>query len=41
MATPYQPDVEAVGDSVFLTAMVSLIPLLVVFVFLGDRKSVV
>jgi lactate permease len=39
MATPYQPDIEAVGGSVFLTAMVSLIPLLVVFVFLGILKT--
>ena len=39
MATPYQPDVQAVGDSVFLTAMVSIIPLLVVFVFLGVLKT--
>ena len=39
MATPYQPDIEAVGDSVFLTAMVSIIPLLVVFVFLGVLKT--
>ncbi|HEY5788275.1 MAG TPA: L-lactate permease, partial [Microlunatus sp.] len=39
MATPYQPDIEAVGDSIFLTAMVSIIPLLVVFVFLGILKT--
>jgi lactate permease len=39
MATPYQPDIQAVGDSVFLTAMVSIIPLLVVFVFLGVLKT--
>ncbi len=39
MATPYQPDVTAVGDSLFLTAMVSIIPLLVVFVFLGVLKT--
>ena len=39
MATPYQPDVQAVGDSIFLTAMVSIIPLLVVFVFLGVLKT--
>ena len=38
MATPYQPDIEAVGDSIFLTAMVSIIPLLVVFVLLGFLK---
>jgi lactate permease len=39
MATPYTPDVTAVGDSLFLTAMVSIIPLLVVFVFLGILKT--
>jgi lactate permease len=39
MAIPYQPDVQAVGDSIFLTAMVSIIPLLVVFVFLGVLKT--
>jgi hypothetical protein len=39
MATPYQPDITAVGDSVFLTAMVSIIPLAVVFIFLGILKS--
>ena len=39
MATPYQPDIEAVGDSIFLTAMVSIIPLLVVFIFLGVLKT--
>ncbi len=39
MATPYQPDIDAVGGSIFLTAMVSLIPLLVVFVFLGVLKT--
>ena len=39
MAIPYQPDVEAVGGSIFLTAMVSIIPLLVVFVFLGVLKT--
>ena len=39
MATPYQPDIQAVGDSIFLTAMVSLIPLLVVFIFLGVLKT--
>jgi lactate permease len=39
MATPYQPDVQAVGDSLFLTAMVSIVPLLVVFVFLGVLKT--
>lgn len=37
--TPYQPDVEAVGGSLFATAMVSTIPLLVVFVFLGLLKT--
>ena len=39
MATPYQPDITAVGDSVFLTAMVSIIPLAVVFIFLGVLKT--
>src|SRR6478609_9297971 len=39
MTTPYQPDVQAVGDSLFLTAMVSIVPLLVVFVFLGVLKT--
>jgi len=39
LATPYQPDVQAVGDSLFLTAMVSIVPLLVVFVFLGVLKT--
>ena len=39
MATPYQPDVTAVGDSLFLTAMVSIIPLAVVFIFLGLLKT--
>jgi lactate permease len=38
MATPYQPDVESVGGSVFLTAMVSMLPLLVVFLCLGVFK---
>ena len=37
--TPYQPDVDAVGGSLFATAMVSLVPLLVVFVFLGLLKT--
>jgi lactate permease len=37
--TPYQPDVDAVGGSLFATAMVSTIPLLVVFVFLGLLKT--
>ena len=36
--TPYEPDITAVGGSLFLTAMVSLIPLLVVFVMLGLLK---
>jgi lactate permease len=39
MATPYTPDVTAVGDSLFLTAMVSIIPLAVVFIFLGLLKT--
>ena len=39
MASPYQPDVTAVGDSLFLTAMVSIIPLAVVFIFLGLLKT--
>ena len=39
MTTPYQPDVDAVGGSVFLSAMVSIIPLLVVFLFLGVLKT--
>jgi lactate permease len=37
--TPYQPDVNAVGGSLFATAMVSLVPQLVVFVFLGLLKT--
>ena len=37
--TPYQPDVDAVGGSLFATAMVCTIPLLVVFVFLGLLKT--
>jgi hypothetical protein len=31
--TPYQPDVEAVGGSLFATAMVATVPLLVVLLF--------
>jgi lactate permease len=36
--TPFQPDTSAVGGSLFATAMVSCIPLLVVFVLLGFLK---
>ena len=36
--TPFQPDTTAVGGSLFATAMVSCIPLLVVFVLLGFLK---
>jgi lactate permease len=38
MMAPYQPDITAVGGSLFATAMVSTIPLLVVFVLLGLLK---
>ena len=37
--TPYQADVDAMGGDLFATAMVSTIPLLVVFVFLGLLKT--
>ncbi len=36
--TEFQPDTTAVGGSLFATAMVSLIPLVVVFVLLGFLK---
>ena len=36
--TPFQPDTSPVGGSLFATAMVSCIPLLVVFVLLGFLK---
>jgi len=36
--TVFQPDTTAVGGSLFATAMVSCIPLLVVFVLLGFLK---
>jgi lactate permease len=36
--TVFQPDTTAVGGSIFATAMVSLIPLVVVFVLLGFLK---
>jgi lactate permease len=38
MITAYQPHVDAVGGSVFLTALVAMLPLLTLFIVLGVMK---